>query len=39
MLVLLGLLMGSIPLFGVGCHNIRVSPKPPEEAISREDST
>lgn len=31
MLVLLGLLFGLMLLFGVGCHNIRVSPKNPEK--------
>ena len=31
MMVLLSLLLGLILLFGVGCHNIRVSPKPPEK--------
>ncbi len=31
MLFLLALLMGLTCLFGVGCHNIRVSPKPPEK--------
>jgi hypothetical protein len=31
MLFLLAILMGLIFLFGVGCHNIRVLPKPPEK--------
>jgi hypothetical protein len=34
MLILLGLLIGSTLLFGVGCHNIRVSPKPPEKVLA-----